>query len=56
MSPDRQGNLLHFLYMLESCAKIKGYAAGFGDAESFFDAEDQIHYNACLALLLNIGE
>jgi len=56
MSPDRPGNLLHFLNMLESCAKIRGYAANFSDAESFFNAEDQLHYNACLALLLNIGE
>jgi uncharacterized protein with HEPN domain len=56
MSPDRPGNLLHLLNMLESCAKIRGYAANFDDAETFFDAEDQLHYNACLALLLNIGE
>jgi uncharacterized protein with HEPN domain len=56
MSPDRPGNLLHLLNMIESCAKIRGYAASFGDAESFFDAEDQLHYNACLTLLLNIGE
>jgi uncharacterized protein with HEPN domain len=56
MSPDRSGNLLHLFNMIESCAKIRGYSAEFGDAESFFDAEDQLHYNACLALLLNIGE
>lgn len=56
MSPDRRGNLLHLLNMLESCAKARIYAAAFSDAESFFHTSDQLHYNACLALLLNIGE
>jgi len=56
MSPDRRGNLLHLLNMLESCAKAGIYAADFSDAESFFNKRDQLHYNACLALLLNLGE
>ena len=55
MSPDRSGNLLHLLGILESCAKVRRYSAGFGDAEGFFLAEDQLRYNACLTLLLNIA-
>jgi uncharacterized protein with HEPN domain len=56
MLADRKSNLLHFMNMLESCAKLKLYAAGFKDAEMFFLADDQLHYNGSLLLLLNIGE
>lgn len=42
--------------MLEAIGKIDLYANGYDDPYVFFDANDQKDFNACLLLLLHIGE
>lgn len=42
--------------MLESIGKIEVYTVGFNNALDFFQHDDQIHFNASLLLLINIGE
>ena len=42
--------------MLEAIGKINLYANGYDDPYVFFDANDQKDFNACLLLLLHIGE
>lgn len=49
-------NILHLLTVLESIEKVMIYTTGFTDKQSFYDSEDQIHYNAVCHLLLAIGE
>ncbi|HEV7348431.1 DUF86 domain-containing protein [Telluribacter sp.] len=56
MLPDKANDLLPLLVMLESIGKIEIYAAGFTTPEMLFYANDQLHFNASLLLLLNIGE
>ncbi|MGB3618013.1 MAG: HepT-like ribonuclease domain-containing protein [Catalinimonas sp.] len=49
-------NLTHILTILESIEKIDLYTRDFEDADVFFERNDQMHFNACQALLLVIGE
>jgi uncharacterized protein with HEPN domain len=49
-------NIIHLLTILESIEKIKLYTAGFSDKLSFYESNDQVHYNAVCHLLLAIGE
>lgn len=49
-------NILHLLTILESIEKIFLYTSSFVDKTSFYDSDDQIHYNAVCHLLLAIGE
>lgn len=56
MSPEIKNDLLHLLSILESIEKIQHYSKGINDAESFFIDSDQLRFNACLTLFVNIGE
>jgi uncharacterized protein with HEPN domain len=56
MSPDKANDLLPLLVMLESIGKVEIYAASFSTPEDFFQANEQLHFNASLLLLLNLGE
>ena len=42
--------------MLEAIEKINLYASGYNDPYVFFDANHQKDFNACLLLLMHIGE
>ena len=55
-SPFSEKNALYLLTVLEALEKIKIYAGNYPDAESLFDAEDQMPYNGICHLLLAIGE
>ena len=49
-------DLVYCLRMLEAIGKIDLYANGYTDPFVFFDANDQKDFNACLLLMLHIGE
>ena len=49
-------NVLYLLTILEAIEKIKIYARGYSDANTLFNAEDQMPYNGICHLLLAIGE
>lgn len=49
-------DLLYILSILESIGKLEKYTQNYENAEIFFDAEDQMPFNASLSLLVNIGE
>lgn len=49
-------DLLYVLSILESIGKLEKYTKQYEDPEVFFDAEDQMPFNASLSLLVNIGE
>ncbi|MGN6343304.1 MAG: HepT-like ribonuclease domain-containing protein [Ginsengibacter sp.] len=55
-SPFSEKNALYLLTILEAIAKIKIYVNGYNDAETLFEAEDQMPYNGICHLLLAIGE
>ena len=48
--------MVYCLRMLEAIEKINLYASGYNDPHVFFDADDQKDFNACLLLLMHIGE
>jgi len=56
MLKHKANDLLHLLSMLESIEKIKLYSKDSESAESFFEYNDQINFNATLTLLMHIGE
>lgn len=56
MSQASARDLLPLLIILESIGKIELYAAGSNSAIDFFRRDDQMHFNATLLLLINIGE
>lgn len=56
MSHANPKDLLPILIMLESIGKIEIYTNLFTNAFDFFQNEDQMHFNASLLLLINIGE
>jgi len=56
MQPEIKNDLVYLLRMLESAGKIHLYSDQFKNPVNFFDANDQQHFNASLALLMNIGE
>jgi uncharacterized protein with HEPN domain len=49
-------NLASVLTTLEAIEKISLYSAEFATAEEFFEANDQLNFNACNTLLLVITE
>ena len=56
MQPNIKNDLLYLLRMIEAIEKIKIYSADFDDPLTFFDANEQKDFNACLTLLTHIGE
>jgi len=49
-------NFTYILTMLETIEKIYLYTKNFQDADEFYQANDQMNFNACQILLLVIGE
>ena len=49
-------DLVHLLGILNSIAKIKIYSEEQVSPEEFYKANNQLNFNACLNLLVNIGE
>jgi len=49
-------NLIHILTILESIEKILIYTEDLDNVEDFFNANDQLNFNATQILLLTIGE
>lgn len=49
-------NFIHIMTILESIEKASLYSQSFENPDSFFDANDQMNFNACQTLLLVIGE
>ena len=49
-------DLVYCLRIMEAIGKIDLYAEGYDNPYVFFDANDQKDFNACLLLLLHIGE
>ena len=56
MSPDPKNDLLYLLEIIQSAEKIKRYAENFNSADDFWEANDQMNFNAVLTLLTQIGE
>lgn len=51
-----KNDLMYLLNMIEGIEKIKIYSDNFKDAESFFEHNDQINFNATLNLFGMLGE
>lgn len=49
-------NLLYILSILEAIEKIFLYSDTYDNAESFWEANEQMNFNACLTLLIAVGE
>lgn len=49
-------NIAYILTSLESIEKIKIYTRDVRSADDLFDRDDQLIYNACLTLLMTLGE
>ena len=49
-------NMLYILTILEAIEKIFYYSQDYDDAELFFYADKQLHFNASVNLLIAIGE
>ncbi|WP_128544012.1 HepT-like ribonuclease domain-containing protein [Larkinella soli] len=56
MRQDSKNDLVYCLRVLEAIGKIRLYAKDFEDPYSFFQANDQKEFNACLLQLIHIGE
>jgi uncharacterized protein with HEPN domain len=56
MKPSSEFDLLFLLRILEASEKIVLYCRDFKEAVDFFEANDQLEFNACLNLLAQIGE
>jgi len=52
----KQHDLLHLLAMLEAMEKILIFSEPAADAESFYQLNDQLNFNAVLNLLAHVGE
>ncbi len=52
----KNNDLLHLLTMVESLEKIIIYTDQAKDAESFYELNDQLNFNAVLNLLTHVGE
>ena len=50
------GNLASLLTMLEAIEKLYIYSDGFETNEELYQGNDQMNYNACVTLLMVIGE
>ncbi len=51
-----ENDLVFLLTVLESIGKIDLYSADFTDPVEFYQAQDQLNFNASLLLIANIGE
>jgi uncharacterized protein with HEPN domain len=51
-----KNDLLYLLNILESIGKIWIYTKETNDAETFYELNDQLNFNASINLLANIGE
>ncbi|MBO0939113.1 DUF86 domain-containing protein [Fibrella sp. HMF5335] len=49
-------DLVYCLRIREAVGKIELYASGYSEPYAFFEANDQKDFNACLLMLLHIGE
>ena len=49
-------HIAFILTSLEAIEKLKIYTKGIGSADALLEAQDQMVYNACLTLLMTIGE
>ncbi len=56
MKPSAEFDLLFLLRMLESLEKILLYSQPYSEALTFFEANNQMEFNACLNLLSQVGE
>lgn len=56
MLPSIKNDLMYLLNILESIEKIMLYSADCSDAESFYQVNEQMNFNATLNLLANLGE
>ena len=49
-------NLLYILSILEAIEKIFLYSDTYDTSENFWEANEQMNFNACLTLLIAVGE
>ncbi|MCR4437417.1 MAG: DUF86 domain-containing protein [Eubacteriales bacterium] len=56
MLPGIRNDLMYLLNILESIEKILLYSKDCNDAETFYELNDQLNFNASLNLFANIGE
>lgn len=56
MLKDKKNDLLYLLAIIESVEKLMIYCKDSKTAISFFDYNEQINFNATLALLMHTGE
>ena len=49
-------NMLYILTILEAIEKISLYCDAFEDEEQFYQANNQLNFNATVNLLIAIGE
>ncbi len=56
MLPDIKNDLVYLLIILESVEKINIYTKDFETADDFYNADEQMEFNASLLLLGNISE
>lgn len=49
-------NLIYIFTILESIEKVFVYTKGFSDEDVFYDANEQMNFNAVVSLLIAIGE
>ena len=56
MLPGIKNDLMYLLNVLESIEKILLYSKDCNNAETFYEINDQLNFNASLNLFANIGE
>lgn len=56
MQQQPANDLVYFLTILEAAGKIEIYGSGFSNSIDFFQANDQLNFNATLLLIATIGE
>ena len=56
MSRAGKSQLVYLLRILEYCGKIQVYLKQFKEYKDFYGRNDQLHFNASLTLLVQIGE
>src|SRR5258706_14424234 len=56
MSKAGKSQLVYLLRILEYCGKVQVYLKGFDNYSDFFNSDEQLHFNASLTLLIQIGE
>ena len=56
MSKSTKSQLVYLLRMLEYCGKIQVCLKDIADSKEFYIKGEQLHFNASLTLLVQIGE